>query len=242
MRTIPSLAAVSLCLFGAPLGCADPVPPTNPSWQTDVMPILADKCVRCHGAEARGGAPPTLRLDSYGPVAKNADGAVAGAASAALQIFKRVSGIGLLRNDLKMPLGGKMNDYEIAVLRNWAALADGNGNAPRGTGNKSNSAPTVSVSVGSKLDMKLTVMITVEDSDDDLVVGSVWGPILKAGQIQQGVIGSVSNGLNEVLLDVNGIVAGTYPITIHADDGADIDGEDGTSDYVELSAGTITIE
>ena len=51
----------------AAAGCAtDPVP-AQPSWQVDVMPVLAANCVRCHGYPTSGFATPGFRLDSFGP-------------------------------------------------------------------------------------------------------------------------------------------------------------------------------
>ena len=46
-------------------GCALDAPPVQPSWQVDVMPVLAANCVRCHGYPSNVTAPFGLRLDSF---------------------------------------------------------------------------------------------------------------------------------------------------------------------------------
>ena len=59
-----SLAVVSALAGGALVGC-NPTAPANPSFQVDVMPILAANCIRCHGFPSIGGAPHSFRYDSY---------------------------------------------------------------------------------------------------------------------------------------------------------------------------------
>ena len=62
-----TIARPLLVVTLAAAACAtDPVP-AQPSWQLDVMPVLAANCVRCHGYPTSGFATPGFRLDSFGP-------------------------------------------------------------------------------------------------------------------------------------------------------------------------------
>ena len=89
------LAAITLASAAA--ACSEPlVAPTTPSWQTDVMPLFAANCVRCHMYPHRGDGQTALRLDSFddtlhpgGRVAKGASPTVGG-------IFRRTHDIALL--------------------------------------------------------------------------------------------------------------------------------------------------
>jgi hypothetical protein len=216
-------------------------PPIAPSWQTDVMPILSNRCVRCHGAIVSGGAPPTIRLDSYGPVPRADGTALAGASSAALQIFKRVSGIGLLRNDLKMPPSGDIEQYEITVLRNWAALSDGNGTAPRGAGNSGNSIPTATLTEKSRTPTTVTFSAKVQDADDDLVILTLIGPVKNGQQVEQGVVGSTIAGETDVTINIENLAPGMYPLIARVDDGSDVDGVDGVADYTDIALPMLSV-
>src|SRR3954454_7234919 len=84
-------------------------------FETDVQPVLAQKCFSCHGEEAQQSG---LRLDhrqnamrggDYGPVIVAFD-------SANSKLIKRVAnGDG----GLQMPPTGPLSDEEIGILRAW---------------------------------------------------------------------------------------------------------------------------
>ncbi|MBL8955954.1 MAG: hypothetical protein JNK82_34585 [Myxococcaceae bacterium] len=71
MRTL-----LLLCLAAAS-ACTGPTSPTGPTYSTDIAPLLADKCVRCHQQGGIG----SIRLDTYEHAKNNGV-----AASAAVQL------------------------------------------------------------------------------------------------------------------------------------------------------------
>ena len=107
------LLALSACTAEAP---------ASPSYQLDVMPILAANCLRCHGAPALGGAPAELRLDSYGDLAAPdprdpaAEVPIVGAATYAAAIALRAADPAN-----PMPPRFPLDDWQIEVLERWAA-------------------------------------------------------------------------------------------------------------------------
>ena len=84
------------------------------SFKRDVVPILSEKCLKCHGLaspmanldlKSREGA---LKGGQHGPAIVPGD-------SAASNLYKHVAG----QEQPRMPLGGKLTDEEIAVLKAW---------------------------------------------------------------------------------------------------------------------------
>jgi hypothetical protein len=84
------------------------------SFKRDVVPILSEKCLKCHGLaspmanldlKSREGA---LKGGQHGPAIIPGDGA-------ASNLYKHVAG----QEQPRMPLGGKLADEEIAVLKAW---------------------------------------------------------------------------------------------------------------------------
>lgn len=145
------------------LGACAPDVPSTPSFQQDVQPILAASCIRCHGVPAIGGAPESLRLDTY------ADLAGIGAASFRGSIVARVSD-----EARPMPPRFPLGDWEIEVLQRWVDTGGG-----RGEPRPDNQAPTATIvarDAGS-------ITIDVGDADGDvvggalLVDGAVVGPL-----------------------------------------------------------------
>jgi hypothetical protein len=101
------LTAVSLPAFAQQSGPAV-------SFATDVAPLLSEKCLQCHGLKD-----PMANLDlktresalkggQHGP-------AIVPGNAAASPLYTHVAGVAQPR----MPLGGKLSDEEIAVLKNW---------------------------------------------------------------------------------------------------------------------------
>ena len=130
--------------------CADV--PATPSFQTDVLPILAANCVRCHGSPAIGGAPPEFRLDTFEDLA-----GVFGARSFASNIPPR-----LVDEVSPMPPRFPLDDDQIAILESWAR------DPVRGAARPGNHVPTVAIEDG---------LVVVDDRDGDLVTGT-----LRAGE------------------------------------------------------------
>jgi hypothetical protein len=85
-------------------------------FERKVRPILADRCLECHGKDKQKGG---LRLDARESMLKGGDNgpaAVPGDAGKSLLVqFIRYG------SDIKMPPKGKLPDEEIAVLTKWVA-------------------------------------------------------------------------------------------------------------------------
>lgn len=226
--------------------CAAEEAPSEPSWQVDVMPVLAANCVRCHGYPSVGFAPLNLRLDSYDDVevAGEVIDSIPGAANVAKDIADRTRLGPRLFDDgkLQMPPGRELDLYEADVLRNWAGIADGAGKAPRGPGRPDNASPELQVNEAARDGAVVTLQYELRDADGDLVVGTLRGPRLDdEGNLEDGVIGGFVSGRDTMTIDLTGIPAGSYALVARLDDGADIDGPEGTADYIEISAGTLEV-
>src|SRR5947207_6210505 len=88
----------------------------------DVRPILADKCLSCHGSDAAAKKIP-LRLDSEAAAKANLGGrrAVVESDPSASQLIRRITAD---NKALRMPpvySGLKLTDREIDTLRQWIA-------------------------------------------------------------------------------------------------------------------------
>src|SRR5438105_1411454 len=107
-RLIWALLIVRLC---APLAAQATKPV---SFAHDVAPILNQKCLQCHGL-----ANPMANLDlkSREGVLKGGQhgAAVVPGNAAASNLYRHVAG----QEQPRMPLGGKLSDDEIAVLKAW---------------------------------------------------------------------------------------------------------------------------
>lgn len=228
--------------------CATESAPIEPSWQVDVMPLVAANCVRCHAYPFRGGGtrgdgtPRTsaLRLDTFDDV-ELADGNVASGAAKSIQpIFRLTHAIALRIDQRPMPPDRPLDDLELEVIRNWANL--GNGEiAIRGPGRPDNQVPELTISELTRDASSITFGYQLRDPDRDLVVGAVLGPRLKSGAVEpRAVIGNVVAGNGEFTWDITGVPPGTYELAARLDDGADVDPEGG-EDYVEVALGSSTL-
>src|SRR5258706_15523444 len=86
----------------------------NVSFKQAVAPILAEKCLQCHGLvspmanldlKSREGA---LKGGQHGPAIIPGEGA-------ASNLYKHVAG----QEEPRMPLGGRLTEEEITVLKAW---------------------------------------------------------------------------------------------------------------------------
>ncbi|MBL9020513.1 MAG: hypothetical protein JNL83_40385 [Myxococcales bacterium] len=241
MRALALITTLGTTLGLAACGLDDP--PVQPSWQVDVMPVLAANCVRCHTYPTLGFAAPGLRLDSYDPVeVVEFDAPIDGAAHNATLIAQRIQYSKYRPGLTVMPPGREMGDYEIGVLRNWGGLVDGSMMAPRGPGRADNRAPELTLTELGRDASYVVFGYEVRDADRDLVVGSLYGPRLDAGnRLVTDVIGDLTSGRGTFAVSLVGIAAGSYELTARLDDGADVDGPEGTNDFVELSLGMLVL-
>ncbi len=117
------VVVASALAAGALAGC-EPSAIASPSFQTDIMPILAANCVRCHGVEPLGGAPPEFRLDSFDNTVLRRgrsrffvdDQVVFGAAAYATAIAARIE-----NEEFPMPPRFLLEPWQIDTLVAWAA-------------------------------------------------------------------------------------------------------------------------
>ncbi len=224
------------------VGCGLDDPPAQPSWQVDVMPVLAANCVRCHTYPTIGFAAPGLRMDSYDAVEVVAfDAPIDGAAHNATLIAQRIQYSKYRPGETVMPPGRTLGDYEIAVLRNWAGLVDGSLKAPRGAGRTDNAAPQLVVTELGRSGALVEFSYEVSDADRDLVVGNLRGPRRRGNQLVTGVVADLISGRGTFTVDLTDIPAGSYELIGRLDDGADVDGPEGTSDFVEISVGNLVV-
>lgn len=214
------------------VGCV-PEAPASPSFQEDVLPILAANCVRCHGYPTIGGAPPAFRLDAFAdtvvsdgepstgcgaPTTPEVELEICGAATYASLIAARVDG-----SSRPMPPRFPLEDVQITTLENWAR------DPVRGAPRLANHVPSVVVEAVSRVDDLLTVTVSVDDTDRDLVVGTLFATV--AGRAR--VVGTMRSGRDELVWNIAGIPSGDYPLVAKLDDGADLH---------EVTLGTLTIE
>lgn len=196
-----------------------PEAPAAPSFQQDVLPILAAQCVRCHGFPAIGGAPPEFRLDSFGdvqvsdgipntlcgpPPEPGAELVICGASTYAGAITPR-----LRDDDRPMPPRFPLDDYQLETLENWSK------NPLRGEPRPNNAVPEVSILEVSQAGTIVRVRVVTDDPDGDLVTGT-----LRANIERDRAVGALRSGTIELAWDVTGIAAGDYSLLAHVDDGA----------------------
>lgn len=238
-------AALILCTAAA---CSEPpVAPAMPSWQTDVMPLFAANCVRCHMFPHRGDGQTALRLDSFDDTLHPGGRVATGASPTIGAIFRRTHDIALLPNQRTMPPDRPLTEYELEIVRNWASLSDGE-IAVRGPGREDNHPPTIVLSETYRDSETIRFAYDVQDRDGDLVVvtfgvrlSSQTGDLLRSNDL---ILGNAIAGTGESELYIDelpkGFAGGDFVYLAQLDDGADIDPE-GEADFIEVELGMITL-
>lgn len=230
--------------LGALGGCALEDPPEVPSWQVDVMPVLAANCVRCHGHPLTPLVPSDFRLDAYGATFFPGQSIPIKGASENAVNMARVTEPGFSSNfEERMPPNRTLDDHSYRILRNWAGSADALTNiGPRGPGRDGNLTPSIVMEEVGRAAGVLTLSFEVDDPDHDLVSGVILGPTLGTqGQVVTGTVGVVVSGRRTFDWDTTMLPAGTYDLTARLDDGADVDGPDGTEDYIEVPVMSVVL-
>jgi hypothetical protein len=192
--------------FGATAACTPSVP-AQPSFQLDVLPLLAANCQRCHGTPPLYDAPAELRLDMFGDTKISADATVFGAASLAETIATRTAA-----DEQQMPPRFPLDDWQIETFERWAI------NPVRGEPRPGNRAPHATVEHTERDTDRITLRVQVEDTDGDPVGGElrIWSAT------EDLHFGNVRSGVLEVTRKTAGITAGDYSLTAHLDDGASV--------------------
>ena len=212
-------------LFACVLAACAPEVPDEPSFQQDVLPILAANCVRCHGYPALGGAPETFRLDVFADFAvvpgepraeplcggdpgdPAAELVLCGAPAFAVQSALR------LRDELRpMPPRFGLADHQREILERWAQ------SPVRGTPRPANRIPQVVAEVIARDGQTITLGVQTDDLDRDLVVGTLR---LRASGASP-LIGPIRSGFVELSFDTSGIPAGDHALVAEVDDGAEV--------------------
>lgn len=155
----------------AAVGC-EPTAPAEPSFQEDILPILAANCVRCHGVPAIGGAPPEFRLDSFDatvvdgrdPATADDDQLVVGASAYAVAIAGRVKS-----DSAPMPPRFPLASWQIDTLVAWAEQQPPSRGAPR----PDNQLPVLTLHELGRDSATITLAYELHDPDGDLVVGEL---------------------------------------------------------------------
>lgn len=209
-----------LALLVAVAGCGLDDGPPEPSWATDVKPILDANCVRCHGFPATGGAPDSFRLDVYDDFIALDGRVIRGAVTMSDYIATRVDPSQTEpRNVGAMPpteaTGQGLSDRQIGILARWFLRSD----TARGAPPVGNRAPTMVITwplQDSLVDGRLVVQYEIRDPDHNLVTGELRaGPSFESGDR----IGPVHSGRGEVVWDVGAVAAGNYGLHARLDDG-----------------------
>ncbi len=208
----------------AMVACTPEVPAT-PSFQQDVLPILAANCVRCHGFPTIGGAPPEFRLDSFADIvvsdgearAEPACGGDPGDPAAEVVICgaARYALISSIRTDAEtapMPPRFPLDDYQIETLSRWAETPE------RGAPHANNHVPVVSVEEVSQAGTLVTLRVRVDDEDRDLIAGTLRANV----DTVERFVGAVRSGTVEIAWDTTGIPAGDHALIAYVDDGAQV--------------------
>lgn len=220
---------------GASLAACTATGASNPSFQQDVMPILAANCVRCHSYPTLGGAPEYFRLDVFGDVIVrdgrprsaaegpcgvtplDARAVICGAASLASLSASRVAS-----DKRPMPPRFRIEDHQIATLDAWALQPE------RGPARPTNHVPSVQLLQLPTVAGVTQLEVTVTDEDRDLVVGELWVEL--AGDSR--FVAPLRSGTARVTWATAGLPQGTFTATARLDDGAMVH---------QLMAGQLTI-
>lgn len=217
----------ALALLATALAACTDDAPEDPTW-AEVAPILAAHCVRCHGAPALGGAPPTFRLDRYddvvlesGPFAGDTAGVrrVLGAAAMAEWIAERTG-------DGSMPPRIPLAQHDRDLLANWfAARAPSDGGLDdglilprRGPGRPGNTPPKLSLISVDAPPGAAVVRLAYElrDLDRDLVTGEMIATSASSAT----PLGELHSGRGVLELDAARLPAGLYDLEATLDDGS----------------------
>jgi hypothetical protein len=197
--------AVALAALASGTGSACyPSAPANPTWIDDVRPLLVANCIRCHGAPALGGAPPSFRLDRFEDTG-NLDGSVTrGAATMAEYIAQRAGVLGEMPPD-----GPARTDVQRETLIRWWDQAP-LGELPARGARANNREPTIVLvePVGAGVDDQgLDFFYEISDADGDLVTGELTASSASANAY---LASNLVSGRGRVFVDTGALPDGEW--------------------------------
>ncbi len=196
MSRLLALVMISACT---------PSVPDEPSFQLDVLPLLAANCQRCHGTPFLYDVPPDFRLDTFGDTVVSAEETLSGASSMASTIAFQVS------SD-QMPPRFPLDGWQIETLERW------NDNPVRGAARPGNRAPHAIIERSERTTDRITLRVQVEDTDGD----PVGGELRITSTTEDHHLGNVRSGVLDVTRTTAGITPGDYALTARLDDGAEL--------------------
>ena len=174
MRRI-ALSSALVFLAANLVACGAPEAPANPSWDTDVYPILRGSCLGCHGETSGDVGPPAFRMDFCDPMSlgdlRPSGPPFLGAAALSGALVTSTAPSNPKR--MPPPPAAPLSDYDMAVLKNWSAkftrLDSKAGDAcKKGPGNR---RPTARLLDKRKEGSTLFATIEIIDADGDQVLG-----------------------------------------------------------------------
>jgi hypothetical protein len=211
-------AMLAMVAIAPALAGCEPEVPDDPSWASDVRPILLANCALCHGYPALRGAPSYFRLDVYDdflPDDADPDDPVPlfGAAAMGPLILAAVQ-----RDSMppRFPLG----DRQKQVLANWMASADAQMVPPRGPPAPDNRPPTIELRralADSRVGDSVVILYEIRDPDFDLVTGALR---LDDPVDGDAVTRELLSGRGEAVWDLSAQAPGTYQLIAVLDDGS----------------------
>jgi len=213
---------VMLTVFAmlASTGCASE-PISEPSFQVDILPLVAANCARCHGDPALGGAPSWFRLDAYEDLdlTPEPDATPCGVSTCGARSMANLAALRVRDTIYPMPPRKPLDDEQRDPFVRWALR-------PERAAREGNSVPTVELLDASATGDTVAISLHVDDADDDLVSGHVR--LRDPGGIDH-VIGAVRSGRVSLTSTVG---AGVHELAATLDDGGSV---------FEVALGTITV-
>lgn len=210
MKVIPTMVLLAA-------GCASE-PSFEPSYQVDVLPLVAANCARCHGVPALGGAPAWFRLDAYEDLdlTPEPDATICGVSLCGARAMAGLSALRVRDTVYPMPPRHPLDDDQRDPFVRWAVQ-------PERAARVDNQAPTIDL-----LDVTASaISVDVGDADGDLVSGHVR---VRAPDGSERVLGPVRSGRSA--LEVPVLDGGVYELAATLDDGGAT---------FEVSLGTLTV-
>lgn len=204
LNTHANIALGTLMLASA----CNPGAPENPTWASDVAPILAANCVRCHTVPAIGGAPNGFRLDTYEDWIADDGRVIRGAGTMAPYMVLRIK-----HETDPMPPRFGLDDVQIETIESWARDLGADGRPVHGGPRPANQAPGMTILGMEEVEDALVIEYEIRDPDHDIVVGE-----LRAGDVV--LTRELHSGRGQVRWDIGAFASGNYQLSARLRDGS----------------------